>query len=537
VASGLVGAAAFVAAALIFAEPRGLFQDETAQIRGLRLGPARVVLWLSSGRPRDYSPGLHDRMPPLSYWVGQGWGALFGFGEGSLRVMGVALTAVAVAVTGWTAATWTGRAVAGFAATFVMGLAPIVVGEGPDIRPYPLFMCLCSISMAFWARAIQEEGAMSDFRRMAPLVIALILAMYTHFFGVILGAALTGSGLIWTAWRTRGWKPWLVAGLIVGASAVGLAPFLLGSVAVSGAVDPTKQAGIGAGSVVRLLVNLISAPVLSCRPWLLIPAAVGVSAVGVGLAGRGLRSRDEQGGSLWPPLLALAIGGLMVVAAGLASDKLEATRPTYNLWAMPLATLLAVSPLAANSRGVRIVTSLGLAALVGSHVLAEYELIRHRDLLDHGADLFLNKTIEEVGPDRISVLYDEGPWYAFGSIPVDLRFNQRVRQYMSSGPGLVRPVDSDESENIAIDSIEADRVAVVGLGQASWKQVVGRSPEPLIPERRAIGRAFEADKRWRRTMSTDHTAIGDAGNLWLLGIRLDVYERVEAENMNGSRMP
>ena len=86
----------YLMAGYAFAQRQTLWLDETTQLSGIPLGPVGVTQWLA-GAPHDFGcPTAPDRMPPVSYWVGQIWTYVFGFSELSLRYMGVACVAGAI---------------------------------------------------------------------------------------------------------------------------------------------------------------------------------------------------------------------------------------------------------------------------------------------------------------------------------------------------------------------------------------------------------------------------------------------------------
>ena len=62
---------------------QSIWTDETTQLGGLTLGPIQVVYWLLG---EDYHLDIpFDRMPPLSYWIGQLWSSVFGLSIMSMR--------------------------------------------------------------------------------------------------------------------------------------------------------------------------------------------------------------------------------------------------------------------------------------------------------------------------------------------------------------------------------------------------------------------------------------------------------------------
>ena len=522
------GAALFLLAALVYIEPRGIFEDETAQISGLRLGPIRVMGWLTGGHPRDYGTPLGDRMPPLSYWVGWIWSRGFGLNESAMCALSTLMAAAAVLVVGLAASRWIGSA-QGATAALVLGLSPIVVAEGADIRPYAQFLVLSALSVALWARALRSAPQATP-RLLALLVAVLILCMYTHFFGVVLTAGLLGSGFLLHYREGRPTRPWLIAVAITGMASVGLVPFVRGSLELSKASVASLHGSSDRKSMVRAIVRYFLPPVVSSEPKLL---ALGASALGIlGLGWLGLLigavKRRERPRHV-EVLLPLAIGWLSVAAIAGVSDRFEPFRGTYNLWSMPLFAIALVVPLAATEGWVRRATRIGLAALILVDLLAAAECVRHRDWMDHGPDMAIRRAVASRGPAGLALIHDASPWFAFGSFPASLEFGDGLRQYLSDGSsqGTVKAL-SGEGRTVAPEGLDVRSIVVVRLGHLSWRQLRGRSPGPVIPPIGPVASRLAASG-WRRVDSEDRVVLGDAGTIWFLGVRIEVYERSEAE--------
>lgn len=522
------GVALFLLAASVYMEPRGIFEDEAAQISGLRLGPIRLVGWLTGGRPRDYGTPIGDRMPPLSYWVGWIWSLGFGLDETAMRALSALMTASAVLLVGLAAARWIGSA-RGAAAAVVLGLSPIVVAEGADIRPYGQFLALSALSVALWARALRSDPRATP-RLLALLVAALILCMYTHFFGVVLTAALLGSGFLLHYRAGRPVRPWLIAVAITAVASVGLAPFVRGSLELSKGNAVAPDSSSDRKQMVRAIAQYFLPPVVSSAPPLL---ALGVGALGMlGIGWLGLligAARRRE----WPRhaeiLLPLAIGWLSVAAIAGAADRFEPFRLTYNLWSMPLFAIALVVPLAATEGWVRLATRVGLAALILVDLLAAAECVRHRDWMGHGPDMAVRRAVAGRGPGGLALVHDVGPWFRFASIPASLEFGDELRQYGSDGSseGTIQLLP-DEGQAIAPESLDVRSIVVVRLDHVSWRQLRGRAPGPVVPPIGPVASRL-ASHGWRLVDSEDGVALGDAGTIWFLGVRLEVYERPETQ--------
>ena len=522
------GVALFLLAASVYMEPRGIFEDEAAQISGLRLGPVRLVGWLTGGRPRDHGTPIGDRMPPLSYWAGWAWSLGFGLGETSLRAFSALLTASAILLVGLAGSRWIGAA-RGATAALVLGLSPFVVAEGADIRPYAQFLALSALCVVLWARALRSDPRATP-RLLALLVAALILCMYTHFFGVVLTAALLGSGFVLHHRAGRPVRPWLVAVAITAVASVGLAPFVRGSLELSKGNAATPGGSNDWMQMIRSIAQYFLPPVVSSAPGLLALGATAVGILGVGWLGLliGAARRRE-----WPRhaeiLLPLAIGWLAVAAIGGASDRFEPFRPTYNLWSMPLFAIALVVPLSAAEGWVRMTTRVGLAALILLDLLAAAECARHREWMGHGPDMAVRRAVAKHGHGGLALVHDAGPWFRFASIPASLEFGDGLRQYGADGQGEGEvALLPDEGRAVAPEGLDVRSIVVVRLDHVSWRQLRGRAPGPVVPPRGPAASRLVANG-WRLVDSEDGVALGDAGTIWFLGVRLEVYERPEAD--------
>src|SRR5947209_20316039 len=89
-----VCALTLVAGAWAFLPSQVIWVDEATQLAGLTLDPVHVVRWLARAETQDFGQ-FPDRMPPVSYWLGWGWGRAFGTDPASLRWLGVACVATA----------------------------------------------------------------------------------------------------------------------------------------------------------------------------------------------------------------------------------------------------------------------------------------------------------------------------------------------------------------------------------------------------------------------------------------------------------
>ncbi|WP_174273812.1 glycosyltransferase family 39 protein, partial [Sphingomonas bacterium] len=231
-AIAIVAALIFILLAGYFATLQNVWVDESTQLLGSALPPGRMIAWLA-GHPEPLGVPP-DRMPPVSYAIdalcGRSLcGTVLGF-----RLLHMAIAAAAIAALVLLAAWrygWLSAVVAGALLT----LTPQMVQTGVEIRAYPLFFAATILQIILLYRLIEREPLSSG--GLIAFALAGVLAIYTHFFGVISSSALF-SGLIAARARSRREALWIGgAWALVLLSAVGIAPFVMGASAISQGVE------------------------------------------------------------------------------------------------------------------------------------------------------------------------------------------------------------------------------------------------------------------------------------------------------------
>jgi hypothetical protein len=397
--AGAACVAASVAACALYLPHAGLWLDETAQLAGLTLNPIDQARWLADWSKQDLGVP-DDRMPPLSYWVDWGWTKVFGLREVPLRWLGVIETALSTLLIFATARRAWGLAAA-LAAGLLFALAPSVVVIAVEIRAYPLFML--AAAAAFYCLVRYAEDPAGGARSWLPALAACALvAVYTHFFGLVLGGGLFVAALGCAAARRAPLGPVVAAGLIAGLLSLGVLPFVAASFARSRPVD-SDTGELRLMGLVRLGYRLFAHASLTVWPAVLIVAAIG--ALLAGTAALAPKRRTHGTGSAI--LAAWAAGALVVAMGQFTLQGMQAAAATYNVWMLPALALVLGSGLAAASQAARALAAVGIVALAAAYLCGDAQLAAHGDVFAHTPHHAVDALVQRLGgPASVAVVFD-----------------------------------------------------------------------------------------------------------------------------------
>lgn len=409
----------FTVAAVVFARHQAIWVDETTQLFGLTLSLQPQAEWLS-GVLRLPSGVPPDRAVPMSYWVGGIWAALFGLGEMQMRLFGIACMLVGAPAI-WLA----GRRLAGYWGAFfalaAIYLAPGMVVQAVEIRAYPLFFAFCS--WAVWAFVEVLERPPVSRRHLALLALFLVLANYTHFFGIVLSALLGLTLVAVFLSERRPLLPLLMAALAALILSVGVLPFLMGALAVTGrgATATAEVASLGEAlrDTVRLAFRLVlHGSAFAVRP--VVPLAL-LSLAALLLMAIATQWRTR---ALWVAL-PLFLGFLILPLLKLQISGLDVLAPHYNLWMVPVVILFLAG---AFRSGARLWNLLPTGLLLATHLVVAGVLLTHARAYSHGPGEWLAGLVEN--PERTLIIHDaQGPW-GQAYFPVHALWQGRVVQLL-----------------------------------------------------------------------------------------------------------
>ena len=208
-------------------------------------------------------------------------------------------------------------------------------------------------------RGLRDE--LSDPPYLVGIVLTGILAIFTHFFGLLLSGGVFLALLVLN--RDQPARLWRVlAGIVtLGVAALGVLPFIQASIAMG------KNAGSGLPApsegryvmIVRLVYRLVSHPSMSAGP-ILVGMVLGGAVLAVLAA---LAPKRSSGRVTFGLLIALVSGFLVAAAAQLAQTGFQAALPSYNIWMLPALFLVMASGLAARSGLARGCAIVGIALI------------------------------------------------------------------------------------------------------------------------------------------------------------------------------
>lgn len=512
---GLVNAAGAVALWLVvsvsFARSQELWMDETTQLSGISLGPIEVLPWLSGHGAERFGGIPADRMPPLSYDLGWFWSKLFGMSENSLRGLGITALSLALLLVVLAARRAFGPR-AGWLAGLGFALCPNIVVYGPEIRAYPLLLLWSAA--AFWFLLRVVEPPPTSTRTWVGLGVSCLLAIYTHFFGLVLTGAVLCAALAVLLAERRPLKPWFFTAVPLGASAAGLLPFILAS---SGMSPGKTELPSFSRSVVRLVYHTLGGhPSLSIYAPLVL-MSVGGAAAGFVVANLGGGRRITAARAL---SIAVVAGLGAVIAARLATKAFDSLTPSYSLWMVPAMALLLSSVVSAESARLRQVGFAFVALSVLGSAGATLVMLSNATTFGHCAGDRINQRLRESGAvsELVVVHEPEGQWH-HSYCPLRYEFGAALRQYRAvatpSG-GLELRLLPEERVVIAPEALRARRVVVMDFefqGADAVKDYVRSERAPALSDGK-VQRALAAEG-YRITKEETLMAIGAQHVSWL----------------------
>lgn len=466
----LMVAAGFAGLAFAFAMSQSIWVDETTQMSGLTLSFGAQLDWLMGGE--NPIPGVPpDRMPPLSYWLGNIWSAIFGLSEQSMRVFGIVAMICGMPAI-WLAARDIGRDhgspwLPGIVLAIIY-LAPGSIVQAGEIRAYPLYFAFSVWALFAYLRALIHPEA-----RIWLLLLGFfcLATGYTHYFGTVMAGLLWLSLLIVRLLRREPALPVLIGGGATALLFVGLLPFVLAAMVVSTAADSQSAGLVGAiGDSARMAARLWLHGVHLSSPLIAGAALLGMAALTL-LALMSIRRAGPAGGGL---LLPVALAFAVLPLLGLMIGGFDVLAPHYNLWLVPFFSLFAATALADRRLHA---AALGAALLlIGAQLAADYRLIRHSETYSHGPGEWIAAAVTH--PEATIVIHDATGNWGHAYFPVYYLTGGRVTQILrdeTGGEQLIFPGGLAEYEGSVQDFQTRIYVRTRSLGS---RDLAGRLTEP-----------------------------------------------------------
>ena len=283
--------------------------------------------------------------PPLYYVLAWPWSRVLGDGEAGLRSLS-ALLGIATVPVLYAAGRELASRRAGLIAAALAAVNPLLIWYSQEARSYALLLFTASLSLLFFARALDR----GDDRTLAGWALTSCLALASHY----LAAALVFPEAAWLVLRGPRRSAALASAAPL-AAALALAPLALAQRDHTGWI-----ADIGFGKRLAQVPELFVAGNAAPRTAIVVAAcAVAAIALAAGLRGAGSEARAARlGGGL-----ALAGLALVVLVGALGHDVLLA-RNVLALWApaaVALAAALASPRLGSSGLGIAVaLCALGL---------------------------------------------------------------------------------------------------------------------------------------------------------------------------------
>jgi hypothetical protein len=403
----------FLAGAWFFASHQSIWIDETTQLSGLALSFDEQFRWLVGSS--ELQLGVpSDRMPPLSYWMGMLWSALFGLSEASMRGFGITAT-LAAAPALYLAGQMRAGAIGGLFVLAVVLLSPNTLVIAGEIRAYPLFFMFTAWCAWAFLRCIDPDAGDRP-EKLAALSLLLVLTAYTHFFGIVLAGVLLGTLFVQRCLSGAPVRPVLFASLSTAVALIGLVPFVLHAVNLSGVGGATASSSLRDVAVASglLLYRLFLHGSHSVYVGVFVATALALLGLAalvfyrLILAAAQPRSDSMQSALV---LLPLAIAGLTLPVLDLLIGSFAVLAPHYNLWMVPLAAVFLSGAFTLDRTGSLYFCTAHIFAIaaIGGHLVADTILLRNASLYSHGPGEWVADRWLEA--ERPAVIYESsGPW-------------------------------------------------------------------------------------------------------------------------------
>jgi hypothetical protein len=322
-----------------------------------------------------------------------------------------------------------------------------------------------------------------------------ILALYTHFFGLLLAGALFTGALTVSLIKRVSIAPIALAGSAAMTAAWGLRPFVAAAFEKSGGNATPERPDLK--EFVRYAYRgLFGHPALSVSTTMVLIAVAAAAFVGV--VALWPKRRETQGS--YAVLVALVAGMSVAALASFKFSAFDGMQPSYNLWRLPGFALLLASALAVRSQSMRRVATVGCAALIAAEAFAAVQLMSNGAYFSHGPHRQIARVIEELGPTHITVIHDGQSEWGSAYFPIRYEFHGEIPQFAASeGQGEVRQLPVGD-QHVDLVGLPSDYLLVIQSREQSWSDVAEqiRHGDRML-EAGPIAAQIEQSSRWKLT--------------------------------------
>ena len=196
-----------------------------------------MIRWLTGTDTGRFGvPG--DRMPPVSYLLDWFWLRLFGPSELSLRIFHAAFVTGGVLTLAILALRQIGPMAAIVTLAFLV-LSPKLLRTGVEIRAYPIFFAVTCAQITVFLKLVPKASVLPlgaqviDIKLLAAFASLCLIAIFTHFYGIVSTAAFFFALGCSFAGSFRSLAALGVSGGVILLASSGLIPFITSAVDMS----------------------------------------------------------------------------------------------------------------------------------------------------------------------------------------------------------------------------------------------------------------------------------------------------------------
>src|SRR5689334_1033134 len=512
-----------------YARVQDIWADEAAQLSGIGLNFWDMLSWLTGADPDRLVAPL-DRMPPVSYMLDWSWLHLYGSSEIGFRLLHSAFVIAGISCLAILVWRELGRAAMIVSLGFLV-LSPKLIQTGVEIRAYPIFFALTCAQAAVFLRLVASPTKI-DRRRLALFAAICLLAVYTHFYGMVSSSAFfLALGMSFLR-RPLALVEIISAFLVVAIGSLALMPFVSAAGQAHAFLSSTAAGVvIDDRSSVRYLSYLlklvgdsanmvsVSAAILFFGGTLVLLAAITSAAV--------KRFRDGSPKPFdW--LIVVVVSGIFatIIASWFverfdalkASSTFDVLKASYSVWLMvPISLLVGAGATSATGfrtwdvAGRRIAAS---ALLIGAGI-STYLFFDHASMFAHGPHRFIGTLYDRAATPK-ALVYEAGAGWGWVYVPLQYSRRGEVVQYRApdDGVGLVRAVPRGiqevvQSTEAAIAPYQVLLLADVRLRTYRDLRQCLASACPEFPEG-PIERALIGTGKWRKIDSERSFGLWDS---------------------------
>jgi hypothetical protein len=428
----------------VFARVQDIWLDESTQLSGITLNFWEMLQWLRGADPERLGvPG--DRMPPVSYLLDWLWLLLYGPSEIGFRLFHSAFVIAGISCLATVAWRELGRSATIVSLAFLV-LSPKLIQTGVEIRAYPIFFAITCAQAAVFIRLM--ACPILDLKLLTAFTAICLMAIYTHFYGVVSSCAFFLALGISFLRRFAALAEIIGAFVVVAIGSLAIIPFVSAAAEVPLFVPVTATASVitDKKAIIQYLtyflklagdsanmVSISASIMLFCGTIALLAASIFAAAIRV------------RNGNLKPFdwLIAVAVSGVLAtVMASFFVRTFDALKTSYSVWLLvPLSLLIGAG--ATSVTGFRLWDIAGRKVAVGALLvgagMATYMFFDHASMFVHGPHRFIGALYDKaVGPKAI--VYEIGAAWGWSYIPLQYSHHGEVVQYRvpDEGGGLVR---------------------------------------------------------------------------------------------------